>query len=64
MFKLLLLFIGIILTSIGLCNIFLYLNLLVLGYSFLAFLKFIFTSFFTLIFWLGLVFLYLGIKKK
>ena len=64
MLKILLIIMGIVLTSIGLSNIILYLNLLVLGYNFFDYLKYTFTNFFTIIFWLGLVLIYLGIKMK
>lgn len=60
MLKFIFIILGILLTTIGLVNIILYLNLLVMGYSFIRFLIFIFSHFFTLIFFVGIVFLYLG----
>ena len=63
MFKISLLFIGIGLVSLGLANIILCLNLLVLGYSFWNFLIFIFTHFYTLLFFIGLLMIYIAKKR-
>ena len=62
MLKIILLSLGIILTSIGLVSILLYLNLLVMGYSFLKYLLFIITNFWTLLFFIGLLLIFLGTK--
>ena len=63
MSKILLIVLGIILSSIGLSFIILYLNLLIIGYSFFDYLLFIFTHIITLLFFIGLFIIYLSIKK-
>lgn len=57
-------FLGIILTSIGLTFLFLYLNLLTIGYSFLEFVKFINTRLEFLVFYLGIALLLKGWIKN
>ena len=63
MFKISLLVLGIGLASLGFANIILYLNLLVLGYSFINFLFFIFTNFYTLLFFIGIIMIYIAKKR-
>lgn len=61
--KFILVLFGIIIASIGLTFIILDLNLLVLHYSFLEYLLYIFTHLSTLSFFIGIIIIYLGIKK-
>ena len=63
MLKIILFIIGLLLTSIGLTFIILYLNLFVMGYSIIKYIIFIFTNFWTLLFFIGNIFLYLSLKK-
>lgn len=63
MYKILLFILSIICMSIGLFFIVLYLNLFTLGYSFLDFVKFIIMRVECLIFFLGLIFLFLSIGR-
>lgn len=63
MFKIAILLLGIILASIGLANIILYINLLVLGYSFFNFLFLICTNFYTLLFFIGVIII-ICVKKS
>lgn len=53
---------GILLSSMGLMFIFLYLNLLVIGYSFLEYVHFISTRIECLLFLLGLFFICFSLK--
>ena len=62
--KLFLIILGIILASIGLTFIILYLNLLVINYSFLEYLIYIITHFSSNIFFIGILLIYLGLKIK
>lgn len=55
-------FLGIIISSIGLMFIFLYTNLLTLGYSFFGFVKFISTRIECLLFLIGILIIYLTMK--
>lgn len=63
MYKILLFILSIICMSIGLFFIVLYLNLFTLGYSFLDFVKFIIMRVECLIFFLGLIFLFLSVGR-
>ena len=63
MYKILLFILSIICMSIGLFFIVLYLNLFTLGYSFFDFVKFIIMRVECLIFFLGLIFLFLSIGR-
>lgn len=63
MFKIAILLLGIILASIGLANIILYINLLVLGYSFFNFLFLIGTNFYTSLFFIGVIII-ICVKKS
>lgn len=60
--NLLILVLGIVLSSVGLMFIFLYLNLLTLGYSFFEFVHFISTRFECLLFFLGLILIFFSMK--
>jgi len=62
MFKIFLLIIGIILSSVGLSFIILYLNLMVMNYSFIEYLIYILTHLSTNIFFIGIIIIYLSIK--
>ena len=61
--KIFLLLIGIILTSIGLSFIILYLNLLIINYTFLEYLLYIFTHISSLLFFIGLLLILISLKK-
>lgn len=63
MYKILLLIIGIMLSSLGLTFIILDLNLLILKYSILEYLIYIFTHLSTLSFFIGILLIYFSIKK-
>ena len=63
MLKTMLIILGVLLTSIGLTCIILYLNLLVMGYSLIKYLIYIITHFWTLLFFIGIIMIYIGIKK-
>ena len=54
---------GIILSTIGLSYIIIYLNLLFMGFSFINYLKYIFTKFECLSFFIGYILLFFLIKK-
>ena len=54
---------GILLSVVGLTYIIIYLNLLVMGFSFFFYLKYIFTKFECLIFFVGYILLVILIKK-
>ena len=62
MLKFLLLLMGILLTSIGIVFILLYLNLLVMGYSIIRYLLFIITNIWTILFFIGLLLIFLSTK--
>lgn len=64
MLKLLLLILGMLFASLGLVNILFYLNLVFVGYSMFDFIIFIFSNFYTLLFWIGLVMIYFSKKIK
>jgi len=64
MFRILSFLIGIILMSIGLFFIFIYLNLFTLGYSFFEFVKFIIIRIEVLSFFIGIIFVYLAVRKE
>ena len=53
---------GILLTSIGIVFILLYLNLLVMGYSIIRYLLFIITNIWTILFFIGLLLIFLSTK--
>ena len=55
--------IGFILSTIGLFFIFLYLNLLVIGYSFFEFVYFIIRSIYSALFFIGLLFIFIAIRR-
>lgn len=61
--NIILLCIGILMSSIGLMFIYLYINLLTIGYSFWNFVKFISTRFECLLFLFGIVVIFLGIER-
>ena len=61
--KLLLILLGIILTSIGLTFIILDLNLLVINYTYIEYFIYIFTHLSTLSFFIGIILLYIVLKK-
>lgn len=60
--NLLILVLGIAVSSVGLMFIILYLNLLTLGYSFFEFVHFISTRFECLLFFLGLILIFFSMK--
>ena len=64
--KYLLLIAGVILSVIGLSYIIIYLNLLVMGYSLLDYVKYIFSNFYCLLFFIGyfLIIVYLWKGKN
>ena len=64
MLNLCLLIVGITFTSIGLFFIILYLNLLVIGYSFLEFVYFIIRSIYCDFFFIGIIFICLSLGRK
>lgn len=66
MLRIIIFILGYILSIIGLFFIFLYTNLLVIGYSFLNFVYFIIRSIYCDLFFIGiiLIFISLGRKKK
>jgi len=64
MYKLFTLFLGIILTSVGLFFLILYLNLFTLGYSFFDFVKFIIMRIECLCFFIGVLLLCFSIGGK
>jgi len=64
MYKLFTLFLGIILTSVGLFFLILYLNLFTLGYSFFDFVKFIIRKPECWLFTIGLILLYLSLGRR
>ena len=61
--KLFLILLGILLTSIGLTFIILDLNLLVIGYNFIEYILYLFTHLSTLLFLIGILIIYLNLKK-
>ena len=61
--NIILLIIGILMSSIGLMFIYLYINLLTIGYSFWNFVKFIITRFECLLFLFGIVVIFLSIER-
>lgn len=63
MYKILLFFLSIICMSIGLFFIILYLNLFTLGYSFFDFVKFIIMRVECLVFFVGIILLFLSIGR-
>lgn len=63
LFSLIILFIGIILTSFGLTNIIIYLNLFSLGYSFINYVNYIFRRWECLVLILGLLLIIVSFKK-
>ena len=62
--KKLLLVTGIILSTIGLTYIIIDLNLLIMGYTFFDYLKYIFTKFECLIFFIGYLFIIVSIYER
>ena len=58
-----LLLLGIILSSIGLTYIIIYLNLLLIGFSFIDYLEYVFTKIECLLFFVGYILLIILIKK-
>ena len=58
-----LLMLGIILSSIGLTYIIIYLNLLLIGFSFIDYLEYVFTKIECLLFFVGYILLIILIKK-
>ena len=62
--KIVLLFTGILLCSYSLMFIIVYLNLLKMGYSFIEYLKYIFTHIECLIVVIGIIFIYFSFFKK
>ena len=60
--RLFLLLLGIIISSIGLTFIILYLNLISIGYSLIDYLKYILTNFYSLLFIVGIIIIYIAIK--
>lgn len=62
--KIFLLIICIIITSLGLAFSIFYLNLLTMGYSFFDYLFFILTNFYTLMFPIGGLLLFVFMRKK
>lgn len=63
LFSLIILFIGIILTSFGLTNIIIYLNLFSLGYSFINYVNYIFRRWECLVLILGVLLIIVSFKK-
>ena len=55
---------GIFMTSYSLMFIIIYLNLLKMGFSFLDYLKYIFTRFECLMIFLGIILIYLSFRKE
>ncbi len=55
---------GILLTSFGLFFIFMYLNLLVIGYSFLEFVYFIIRSIYCDLFFIGIFLIIMSLRRK
>ena len=55
---------GILLTSLGLFFIFMYLNLLVIGYSFLEFVYFIIRSIYCDLFFIGIFLIIMSLRRK
>ena len=64
MLNFIILVLGIFLASIGLFFIFLYLNLLVIGYSFLEFVYFIIRSIYCDLFFIGLFLILIRLRRK
>jgi hypothetical protein len=62
--KLLLIFIAVIICSIGLSFIIINLNLLSIGYSFIDYIYYIFTHFSCNIFFIGIIILYITNKNR
>lgn len=62
MIRLVLFIIGFVSSVVGLFFIFLYINLLTLGYTFLEFVKFIISKPYCLIFFLGIIILIIVLK--
>lgn len=63
LFSLIILFVGIILTSFGLTNIIIYLNLFSLGYSFSNYVNYIFRRWECLVLFLGILLIIVSFKK-
>ena len=55
---------GVIFCIIGLFFILLYLNLLIIGYSFFEFVQYIFRSIYSNIFFIGIVLIILSLERK
>lgn len=61
--KILLCLVGIFLTSYSLMFIIVYLNLLNMGYSFIEYIKYIFTHIECLLIFLGILLIYISLRK-
>ena len=64
MLRIVILLIGYILSVIGLFFIFLYLNLLAIGYSFFEFVYFIIRSIYCDLFFVGVILIILSLRRK
>lgn len=64
MFNVLMFLSGVIFSIIGLFFIILYLNLLVIGYSFFEFVYFIIRSIYCDLFFIGIILIILSLKKR